>query len=410
MIGLIIADLRRYWVGALMTVALIAMAVALGTAIQLQERSLRLGSARAAEKFDLLIGAPGSEAQLVLSAVFLQPAALPLLGGDVLADLQHDDRVVWAEPIATGDFYKGFPIIGTTARLVTELAPEFTEGVVFSALDEAVVGAAVDLDVGRTFAPMHGQVEHSEAQHDDVEYRIAGRLSPTGTPWDRAILVPIRSSWKVHGLVQDEDRDSEHDHDETHASGDLDETFVQGQTPDIPAILVKPASIAAAYKLRQDYRANEKTVAVFPAEVLTSLYGLLGDVTAVLSYVALAARILVGVSLIMLAVIHVLQRRHTLSALRALGAPRWSLFALVWGQAIVISICGVVLGQIGGLAAASLISSHIENGQGFSLPVEFASTDLTGTIALLVAAAVFAALPALIAFRQPAATGLRGGG
>ena len=29
---------------------------------------------------------------------------------------------------------------------------------------------------------------------------IVGRMRPTGTPWDRAIVVPIEYNWSVHGL------------------------------------------------------------------------------------------------------------------------------------------------------------------------------------------------------------------
>lgn len=87
------ADIRRKWVGAIVIVTLVALATGFGAAINLQERALRLGSARTAERFDLVIGAAGSVTQLVLSSVFLQPPPLPLLDGDVLKRLSEDKRV-----------------------------------------------------------------------------------------------------------------------------------------------------------------------------------------------------------------------------------------------------------------------------------------------------------------------------
>lgn len=72
MLRFILADLTRFRLGAVVVVLIVALAVALGVAVTLQERALRLGSARAAEKFDLIIGAAGSETQLVLSSVFLR--------------------------------------------------------------------------------------------------------------------------------------------------------------------------------------------------------------------------------------------------------------------------------------------------------------------------------------------------
>jgi len=72
----VLADLRRSRAGALAVASLIAVAVALGVAVSSQERALRAGSARAADPFDLLIGARGSATQLVLTTVYLQPALL----------------------------------------------------------------------------------------------------------------------------------------------------------------------------------------------------------------------------------------------------------------------------------------------------------------------------------------------
>lgn len=60
MIRFILSDLRRLWAGSLVVVLLVALATALGVSVVLQERALRLGSARAADKFDLVIGAGGS--------------------------------------------------------------------------------------------------------------------------------------------------------------------------------------------------------------------------------------------------------------------------------------------------------------------------------------------------------------
>ena len=427
MLRFILADLGRMKAGAVVVILLVALAVALGTSVTLQERALRLGSARAADKFDLVIGAPGSETQLVLSTVFLQPAALPLLSGDVLADLQHDPRVAWAAPVGFGDFYRGHPVIGTTTQLVTETTTGFAEGAIFAAEGEAVVGAMVGLAVGDRITPTHGEIGHG---HDDVQYRVTGRLHPTGTPWDRAILVPIQAVWHVHGMDtghdHDEDHahdhagdgheaghaDEDHDHDEDHGGFDaerpLDEHWHEGEIPGVPAILVKPATIADAYKLRQDYRGNEATQAVFPAEVLTSLYGTLGDARQVLAAIAGAAQALVAMALLLLVMSHIGQRRRQIGALRALGAPRGSIFALVWTELFALIACGVLLGLVGGYLAAQMLSAEIARRQGFALPVEFSGSDVAGLAVLLVISALLAMLPAWTAYRQSPVASLRG--
>jgi putative ABC transport system permease protein len=201
----VLADLRRSWGGFLAVVALIAVAVALGVAVSAQERAVRRGSARAADAFDLLVGAPGSPTQLVLTTVYLQSAPIPLLSGTVLHRLQDEPAAAYVAPFAFGDRYRGFPVVGSTVAFVTQDGTvRLAEGRPFTALHEAVIGADALLAVGDRFAPSHGlAAAHADddlAEHHAFEYRVVGRLPRRGTPWDRAIIVPVEAVWAIHGL------------------------------------------------------------------------------------------------------------------------------------------------------------------------------------------------------------------
>jgi putative ABC transport system permease protein len=216
----IVADMRRSLPGCVAIVCIIALATALGVAISAQERALRRGSTQAAAAFDLLIGARGSPIQLVLTAVYLQPAALDLVPGRVLQQLQADAGVAYVAPIAFGDYYQRFPIVGSSTDLLTQggkLAP--TAGRVFAAQNEAVIGADVALKLGEVFSPIHGQPRawaDGEAQvHGAFTYVVVGRMPPLGNPWDRAIIVPVEAVWQVHGLPAGHTEAADH----AHASG-----------------------------------------------------------------------------------------------------------------------------------------------------------------------------------------------
>ncbi len=153
----VVADIRRSRTGFLAVVGLIAVAVALGVSVSAQERALRTGSARAADAFDLLVGAPGSPTQLVLTSVYLQPAALPLVPGAVLKRLQQESGAVYVAPIAFGDRYRDYPVVGSTAAFVTLGGTRKpAEGRVFASEREVVVGADVGLALGARFAPVTG--------------------------------------------------------------------------------------------------------------------------------------------------------------------------------------------------------------------------------------------------------------
>ena len=425
MIRFIAADLRRHWIGVLIVMLLIALATALGVAVTLQERALRLGSARAASAFDLVIGAAGSETQLILSSVFLQPAPLPLVPGNVLAELNADPRVAWAAPVGFGDFVAGYPIIGTTQAVLDGLSG-VADGESFSHLGDAVIGSSVRREIGDRFHPFHGTVGEAGHVHDDVEYEVVGRLKPTGTPWDRAILVPIEAVWAVHehhdheetapaappgGMPEEHSHDQAghdhaHDHHGPFAALVDRQAASRSNNPGVPAIVVKPKSIADAYNLRQQYR-RDTTVAVFPGEVLTRLYGTLGDARQILSAVSLGAQALVAASILLVIAVHVLQRRRQIGALRAFGAPRGVVFTIVWLEAFAMIDAGVLAGFAIGYAAVRALSNRLAEASGVAMPVEFRGADL-GTLGLLFAAvAVVTLIPALLAYRQSPAQALR---
>ncbi|SBW12611.1 conserved membrane hypothetical protein [uncultured Alphaproteobacteria bacterium] len=411
MIRFILADLRRLWAGAFTVSLLVALAVGLGVGVTLVERGLRLGSARAAAKFDLVVGAPGSATQLVLSSVFLDPAPLPLVPGAVLARLAADPRVAWASPVGFGDSVGGSPVVGVTPTLIAETARGFAAGRTFAAEGEAVAGAAAPVALGETLTPTHGLAGAGGHRHTDVAYTVVGRLAPTGTAWDTAILVPIQAVWHVHGLGGHHDEHEEHDDHDAHAphggfdaDAPLDADW--DEAPGVPAILVKPKSVADAYTLRRDYR-DGGTLAVFPAEVLTALYATLGDARAVLAAIAAGAQALVAAALVLVAVVHVGQRRRQIGALRAFGAPRGAVFALVWGELMALVVVGLALGHALGYAAARGLAARFAAERGVSLPVAFAPADAAVALALLAAAAAFAAIPAWRAFRAPPVEALR---
>lgn len=435
MFRFIAADLRRQWIGVLAVTLIVALATALGVVVTLQERALRLGSARAAAPFDIIVGAPGSETQLVLSAVFLQPAPLTLLPGSVLAGLMSDPRVAYAAPIGFGDFIDDHPIVGTTQSLVDGIS-HLAVGRRLQSLGDAVVGAQVPMAVGTTFHPMHGQIGASGHAHGEVSYHVVGRLAATGTPWDRAVLVPIEAVWRVHSHAplgieadahhhtEDDNLQGAHGHTDDHApetaqpgarrpatpnglEGPIHpDVLADPRAPGVPAIVVKPRSIADAYKLRQELR-TDRTLAVFPGEVLTRLYATLGDARQVIALVAMGAQGLVAAAILLVVLVHVVQRRRQIGALRAFGAPRGVVCAIVWLEVFAILGAGLLAGFGVGFVAARIIADRLARASGLVLPVAFTAADVGVLVALLMAGAGMALIPAVLAYRHSPAQALR---
>ena len=395
---LIVAMIWRFrWTNALF-IALIAVSVGIGVGLIAQERGLRQGSAHAAAKFDLVVSAPGSEVDMLLAAVFLQPTDVPLLDGETYARIANHDNVALAAPIAFGDSYRDSPVIGTTADFVGHLSGAPVEGRVFAEHGEAIVGASVDMAIGDSFVPAHGHGDAAESDaHAGHHYTVVGRMARSGSPWDRAILVPIESVWEVHGLANG------------HAPGhgeDIGPPFDPASFPGTPAILVRAEALWANYALRSEFT-TERTMAFFPGAVLARLHGLLGDVRQAMSVMAVLTQVLVtaGVLTGLLIVTRLYARR--LALLRALGAPARFVFAMVWGYGAILIGIGSALGVVLGFAATRAIAALVAARTDIDVDPDLGWPEFHLVAGFVSLTLLLALLPAFAALRRPVIADLR---
>lgn len=378
------------WRNSRSTFAAMALLLAIGSAISLGvtsvERALRESSANAASRFDLIVGAAGSETQLVLTTIYLQPAALKLMPFAVLERLRTDPGVDYAAPIATGDSFAGFPIVGTTVDFASDHGKLPLEaGQWFSRNDEAVVGAATSLKLGDIYTPLHGSAgENAIEQHAHIgqQVRVVGRMAATGTPWDKAIIVPFEAVLELHRHTG-------------HAS------------MGVPAIVVKPRSVMDAYRLRNIYR-SDLTTAVFPAETLTSLYRTLGEVRELIFWIATAGQTLVLAAVLLGLYATLMARTQGLVALRALGAGRLFLWLTVWLQAMGMLLVGVGGGLLIGSAAVWVAGSILSDRLGLAVSARLGADELCSLSMILIAGALASGLVAWRVYRVPVAAALRG--
>lgn len=393
---LVRAMLRRFRAVNAVFMALIAVSVALGIGLTAQERALRAGSARAAERFDLIVGAPGSEITLMLAAVYLQSSDVPLLTGAQFAEIAGTEGVTLAAPIAFGDSVQGVPVVGTTAEFITHLAGPLTEGRLFAAEFEAVAGAFAPVAPGDKFTPAHGQ-GHVEGEDDhDAEYTVTGRMAATGSPWDRAILVPVESVWEVHGLPNG------------HAPGNpaIGAPFDAVHFPGTPAVLVRADSLGATYALKTRFTRADM-MAFFPGTVLAQLHGVMRDVRSAMSLLALMTQGLVTVAVLAgLMILGRLYARH-LALLRAIGAPRRFVFAVVWAYSAALIAAGAALGTALGWAAAQGISALITARTDVLVTARLGWTEVHLVAGFTTLTLLVALLPAIAALRRPVIEGLR---
>jgi len=393
------AIIRKDWWATVAFILFIALAAALGVAMTAQEKALRSGSARAADHFDLVVSAPGSQTDVLFKTVFLRPGTVELLAPEVTAEILADNRAVFAAPLGFGDSHDGDAIAGTTRDLVTAISGgALAEGRMFESYEEAVVGAHSPLAIGAAFHAEHGHGEEkgAEGEHGTI-LKVVGRMAATGSPWDRAIVVPIEQMWLVHNLPTGHN---------PLGGKILGPPFDAGFLPGVPAVIVKPKTLSDAYRLRGAYR-SERSTAFFPAEVLLELYGLMGDIRQLMSLMALGTQALV-IGVIVAGVIALLRvHRKQFATLRALGAPRGYILASIWLYVAIIVGTGSVSGLALGWVMAKAVSSLVATSTGIALSPVIGWSEVALVAGLVVVGCLLALVPAIRFYREPIINGLR---
>src|SRR5690606_301838 len=156
-----------------------------------------------ARGIDLVVGAKGSPMQLILCNIF----HIDFPTGNI--KLHEADRIAanrlvkQAIPMALGDSYRGYRIVGTTAAYAAHYGGELAQGTWWSAPMEVTIGSAVaqalDLSMNATFHSNHGLSNDGHA-HEAHPFIVKGIMAPTQTVLDNLILTSVESIWHVHDL------------------------------------------------------------------------------------------------------------------------------------------------------------------------------------------------------------------
>jgi putative ABC transport system permease protein len=347
--------------------------------------------------FDAVLGARGSKLQLVLSAIFHVEESPGNVAWSDYLEIQADPSVEAAIPMATGDNYRGYRIVGTTTNLFgdVEYAPgqRFTvrePGRVFDPeLREAVVGsfvaARLGLRRGDRFQPYHGLRFEGAHQHGET-YVVVGVLEPTSTPVDRVIWIPLKGVQLMSG------------HDP--ASAD-----------ELSAVLVKIKGRSPMAGRQLDVRYNREgtrlTLAWPIAVIVAQLFDKIAWFDRVLGAVAYLVALVATGTVLASIYTSMNERRRDVAILRALGAHRRTVFGAVVLEAATLGALGMALSFGVHGVIVSLAAHEIRTQTGVVLEVlEFHPVMLWAPLVMIGMSAVAGLIPATKAYRTDVATNL----
>ncbi|NBX41353.1 MAG: ABC transporter permease, partial [Gammaproteobacteria bacterium] len=124
---------------ALLTVAAIAVSVALLLGVQKMRTAARESFANTVSGVDLIVGARSGQLNLLLYSVFRVGDATANVSWESYQKIARHPDVAWTIPISLGDSHRGFRVLGTTNdyfrhyHYAGERALVFTEGKPFAA-------------------------------------------------------------------------------------------------------------------------------------------------------------------------------------------------------------------------------------------------------------------------------------
>lgn len=412
-------SMRQRMLATTLTILSIGLGVGLVVLILMLREEVEQSFSQRSVGYEMLVGAKGSPLQLVLNTIYGLGAPVGNIPYEYYERIADDRMVRLAVPVTVGDNYRGFRVIGTTPAFFNEFTYledrkfEMAEGRVFKGDYEAVVGARAareaGLKIGDTFTPAHGvSAEEGGEVHEEAKTKVVGIMRETGTPMDRGIYVPLETVWGIHAhevaesdpryegmtkeqieqmkqleameaaheeqsapadsSAEDHDHHDAHDnaahgdtaHDEHGHDGDHDEIHAATSIPDslksVTAIYVTLKNRIVFDRFRRAVLDEPVAQAVIPAMEIMNLFEIVGNINAVLLAIAYVV-VLVALAGVLVSIYNTMnERRREIAIMRALGARRRTIFALLVAESAIIAFIGGVVGLLlghGGMAAAA---------------------------------------------------------
>ncbi len=389
--NLIYRSLRQHALSTLVTAGSIALAAGLLLTVWVVKTQSQVVFSSTTSGFDAVLGARGSKLQLVLNAIFhleASPGNLP--AADVAAISRHP-AIKAAIPIAVGDNFQGWRIVGTTpAMFDVEYLPGRKYAVVAGGklfadgTREAVVGAyaakQLDWKAGDTFKPYHGLAFDPQAQHEEV-YTVVGVLAPTGTPADRVIWIPLTGVQTMGG------------HDARAAT-------------DVSAVLIQLRAPTAGLMLDMmiNKQGNKMTFAYPIGAIVADLFNKISWVDKVLTLLAWLVAAVAAASVLVSIYNSMSARQRDIAILRALGARRRTVFGAIVGEATVIGLLGSLTGLAVFAGFAAVVTGIIQAQTGVVLePLKWNPVFWWGPLTFVGLCMLGGLVPAVKAYRVPVA-------
>jgi putative ABC transport system permease protein len=362
--SLVISYLKARPLNTLLNILLLSLGIAVITILLLFSNQLKEKITDNTKGIDLVVGAKGSPLQLILCNVFhidFPTGNIKLLEAERLS--KHR-LVKSAIPLALGDSYQNFRIVGTTRAYAELYEAELATGEWWANDLEVIVGSTVaellKLKVGATFESAHGLSAEGHV-HEESQFVVKGILKGTQGVLDNLILTNVSSIWKVHEEHGEEEHVPE-DITLVNPSSLVPTVEAGDSTKEITALLIKYRNPIAAIQLPRYINGQTGMQAASPAFEAARLFSILGVGVEALTGFAYVLIFISALSIFIALYNSLKERQYDLAIMRSMGASRSKLFIATQLEGITLTLLGSVIGLALGHMALYLFTALVEEG------------------------------------------------
>jgi putative ABC transport system permease protein len=396
---LVASYLRAKPLNTFLNMLLLALGIAVITVLLLFNNQLQQKIEENVRGIDLVVGAKGSPLQLILCSIFhvdFPTGNIKLNEAEMLAGHR---LIKSAIPLALGDSYQGYRIVGTERAYADLYGAELRAGKWWQADLEVVAGANAALygkiQVGDKIVSQHGLSDEGSA-HDEHNLVCTGILEKTGSVLDNLLLTNVGTVWAVH----DHEGAAQAAHTPQNPSRLVPSVEAGDSTREITSLLVEFRNPMAAIQLPRYINTQTNMQAASPAFETARLFSLLGVGADVLMGFAYVIIFISGLSIFIALYNSLKERQYDLAIMRSMGASRTKLFVTIVAEGITLTAVGSVFGLLLGHGVLWVFTETVKQSSqtGFSAFV-FYTEELWMLAGSLLLGFVCSLIPAVQAYR-----------
>lgn len=418
-------NLRFKPLNTTLSVVLFALGVGLISLLFLLEKQLQDNFEKNLAGIDLVVGAKGSPLQLILSSMYHIDAPtgnMTIKEARPFLNPKHP-LIEQSIPLAMGDSYKGYRILGTTQDILGLYEGEIGEGEIWKRNFEVTLGAIIARDlglkIGDQFRSSHGFDDNDDLAHEDAHaFKVVGILKPSGAVIDQLILTTPQSFWLVHDHgAETAQAEEEHEHEdghshEEHAHDEIPKPLLEeDETKEITSVLIKfKGRNFQALNMGRNINENTDLQAATPAIEINRIFAQMDQGERVLKILAIVIIIVSALSIFISLYSSLKERRYELALMRVMGASPAKLFTLIIIEGLLLAILGYGIGLLLSHGSMELIANFMKDSYRYSFSgAQFLVQEWYLLFGALAIGFIAALIPALQASNTPIAETLSQG-